>query len=431
MNIPIVVVSYNRADCLKRLLQSLKKASYEVPVKLIISIDGGGTEDVKLLADSFNWQYGTKEVIKHENNLGLRKHILHCGRLAKQYDGVILLEDDLYVAPYFYSYTLKAQQFYKKNELIAGVALYSHQYNETACLPFIAIEDGHDIFFMQLACSWGQCWLSHQWEKFEEWYEINKDRDLSKDESISPDVRLWPATSWKKYFIKYLIEKDKYFVYPRTSYTTNFGDAGEHHNGTNIFQVPLQYGDNKLDFPDFHKSIAKYDSYCEILPESIKSLNSELKEYGFDVNIYGLKKNSFSNNQYVLSRRECKNYIQSYSFSLKPQEMNIIEGCQGRDIFLAKKEDICDYSNFLEHRVLLISDNNKVHPYYYAITPMHYYRFNVQIQAQTEQIQTQTEQIHEIRNCYSYRIGNLVIKPLSIFKSVINKFKKGKLYCDE
>jgi glycosyltransferase involved in cell wall biosynthesis len=223
MNIPIVIPAYNRVECLERLLNSLNKASYNIEVKLILSIDGGGTEGVIKTADSFNWKHGVKEIIKHKVNLGLRNHILQCGRLSNQYDGIILLEDDLYVASNFYNYTIKMQQFYKDTSEIAGVALYSHSYNETACLPFTAIEDGFDVFFMQIACSWGQCWLSSQWNDFDEWYQINKNIDLKVGESLPPDVRLWPDSSWKKYKIKYLIEKNKFYVYPRSSYSTNFG----------------------------------------------------------------------------------------------------------------------------------------------------------------------------------------------------------------
>ena len=74
----IVVVTYNRPDSLKRLLGSLSKARYPDGVPLVISIDGGDSheEEVVKIAGEFPWPHGKKEVICHEKNLGLRKHIL-------------------------------------------------------------------------------------------------------------------------------------------------------------------------------------------------------------------------------------------------------------------------------------------------------------------------------------------------------------------
>ena len=92
----IVVVTYNRPDSLMRLLGSLTKARYPVGVPLIISIDGGDNREKQVvkIAEEFPWPHGKKEVICHEKNLGLRKHILSCGDLTERYDSVIVLEDD-------------------------------------------------------------------------------------------------------------------------------------------------------------------------------------------------------------------------------------------------------------------------------------------------------------------------------------------------
>jgi hypothetical protein len=415
MNIPIVIPAYNRVECLERLLNSLNKASYKIEVKLILSIDGGGTEEVIKTADSFYWKHGDKEIIKNKVNLGLRNHILQCGRLSNQYDGIILLEDDLYVASNFYNYTITMQQFYKDTSEIAGVALYSHNYNETACLPFTAIEDGFDVFFMQMACSWGQCWLSSQWNDFDKWYQINKDVDLKIGENLPPDVRLWPDSSWKKYMIKYLVEKNKFFVYPRSSYSTNFGDAGVNHRGTKIFQVPLQYGSKNYILPKFHESFSKYDSYCEISPESIKNNNYDLVKYYFDVDIYGVKKNSISTNRYVLTTRKCNSSIKSYSRSLKPHEANVIQDIGGNEIFLARKEDVSDYLDFLTYRLSRYSDREFVQAYYYSLTPMHYYCLNGEID----------KEIEKIKNSYSFKVGNSIIKPLRTIKKILNRIIKA------
>ena len=118
LKIPIVIAAYNRLEPLTRLLQSLAKAVYPLDVKLIISIDGGGGNQTIIdTANRFEWKHGEKQVIVHDVNLGLRKHILKCGELTKYYDGIVLLEDDLYVSPYFYTYNVRILNELKCNIL--------------------------------------------------------------------------------------------------------------------------------------------------------------------------------------------------------------------------------------------------------------------------------------------------------------------------
>src|SRR5687768_8098504 len=104
MNSPaIVITAYNRPEGLSRLLKSVADASYDSNnVTLVISIDKSDSNKVYELADSFEWKYGQKKVIKHNEHLGLKEHILRCGDLTDQYGSIILLEDDLIVSPWFY-----------------------------------------------------------------------------------------------------------------------------------------------------------------------------------------------------------------------------------------------------------------------------------------------------------------------------------------
>ena len=80
MAVPIVVVAFNRARSLARLLASLNNAVYEEDnVPLIISIDKGDNQDVLKTAEDFEWKHGQKTVVYQSENLKLRKHILKCG----------------------------------------------------------------------------------------------------------------------------------------------------------------------------------------------------------------------------------------------------------------------------------------------------------------------------------------------------------------
>ncbi|MDT8388641.1 MAG: glycosyltransferase [Thiogranum sp.] len=366
LNIPIVVIAYNRQDSLLRLLTSLDRARYPSAVKLIISIDGGGARGVIDCAQRFAWKHGEKHVIAQERNLGLREHVMRCGRMTRDYDGIVLLEDDIYVSPYFYSYMIQALSAYRDEPRIAGVALYSHRYNETARLPFEPVDDGYDVFFMQIACSWGQGWLRQQWSGFEHWYEKNHDLDLGADRSLPPDVRVWP-TSWKKYFIRYLVETGTYFAYPRLSLSTNFGDSGEHHAGGKLYQVPLLYGETEYRLPALTDSIARYDAWCEIEPEVIRAGLPGLAAEEFAVDLYGMKQEADVAEEHVLTRQPLTTSRMRFGLELKPHELNILENIAGEVLLFGKTADLPAYNPNLERKTSVYRDYVNTCLYYYAM----------------------------------------------------------------
>lgn len=100
--IGILTIGYNRANNLLRLLNSINAATFPTDdVDLLISIDNSGTKDVENAANSFKWLHGRKKIYTYPERLGLRKHILKCGDFLDFYDALVVLEDDLVVAPSF------------------------------------------------------------------------------------------------------------------------------------------------------------------------------------------------------------------------------------------------------------------------------------------------------------------------------------------
>jgi hypothetical protein len=372
MNIPIVIAAYNRDHALSRLLSSLSNAYFTEPVTLIISIDGGGPESVINVARNFDWKFGEKELVEHPENLGLHRHILSCGSLAEQYDGIILLEDDLYVSPWFYDYTIAALEFYKDCISICGISLYSYRYNETSLLPFIPLHDGSHTFFMQVPCSWGQAWLKGHWSAFKNWYKDHCDFNYRNDPSLPPDAANWPATSWKKYFFKYMVEQNKYFVYPVSSYTTNFSDQGQHQKGSNLYQVPIQLvNTSKYVFLDFEESFIKYDAWHELIPECLNRLSGYAFDYEFSVDLHGTKRIESFAGEYVVTSKKCKSHISTFGRCMVPVEMNIINRISGNDIYLARIEQIEDYGD-IDDYILKRARNMENQMYYCPADTINY-----------------------------------------------------------
>jgi hypothetical protein len=342
-SVPIIVVTFNRPHSLKRLLGSLSAAFYSGQVKLIISIDGGGDEETMRVSNEFTWPFGDKDVIRHTKNLGLKEHIIYCAGKSSSYDGVIILEDDLFVSPYFYDLTINAAEFYRNDPRIAGISLYSHGYNETAQFPFVPIQDGSDVFFMQYASSWGQFWTQAQWEGFVTWESTTH----SENVIIPYNIALWPESSWKKSFIRYMVATGRYFVYPRQSLTTNFSEAGQHMMRKEYFlQRPLLQAPKEFSFRKLDDSLAVYDSFNEILSGCLKKMCPPLAMTSFDTDLYGMKGPGDISSEFVLTPQTGRGAVMNFGRELKPMEANIIFNMEGDHFHLVPAGHIGSKGHF-------------------------------------------------------------------------------------
>lgn len=334
----IVAIGYNRPNSMKRLLESIGRAIYkEDDITLIISIDKSEiSNQVAKVADDFNWEHGEKIIRCFDERQGLKKHIIQCGDFSIEYDSVIILEDDLIVSPCYYQYVQEALTFYGTEEniddSIVGISLYSHQWNGFADRFFYPVQNGADVYLGQFSISWGQCWPANQWIEFKKWFLIN-DGKLKNNKHVPERITNFPETSWGKYFAHFMAEKNKYYIVPHTSMSTNFTEVGQHSEATdNVYQVPLLYGEKPFIFKPI-KKLVKYDMFFERLATEYH-YSAEILEKGITIDLYNTK-NDFPENRYLLST-ELKPYkvIGCYGLIIRPQEMNVILSIKGNDIFL-------------------------------------------------------------------------------------------------
>lgn len=353
MSIALVAVAYNRVDSLNRLLSSLEWASYPDSVTLIISIDKSNTTAVETYADEYVWPHGEKRVVKHERNLGLRAHMFSLGTHLDEFDAIVVLEDDVTVAPSFYHYVEACCQKYSKDERIAGISLYSYRLNYITQFPWSPAKSSYDVYMMQIAMSWGQVWMKDSWKAFSTWYEQNKDKPASK--AVPDEVKNWPESSWLKYHIRYCVETNKYFVYPYYALSTNNADIGVNYRMHNtLYQSPMQaFAKENYLLPSFEACEVKYDAYFE--PMFLASYLS-LREEELSANLYGNKpKDTYR--RFVLTALSLPyKVILSFDLEYRPIEMNIMARRYGKDLFLYDTEvpapaprpmDIHDYYNYL------------------------------------------------------------------------------------
>lgn len=328
--ITLVVVGYNREDALKRVLHSLARAEYAYSgVRLVISLDNSGKEEVVRAAEAFVWEHGEKIVLRHPKRLGLRRHIISCGDLTGKYGAVMILEDDLYVSPDFYNYAMKALEKYGAHPKIAGIALNTKRELLESAYPFFPLRMGDDIFFQQFATSWGQVWNERMWKGFRAWYDAHQ--ELPRHPDVPEVVLNYPETSWAKFYQTYIVDTGKYFVYSYDSMTTNFGDAGQHFGAaSSSSQSVLFYGRQDYRMPEFEEGV-KYDIYGE--PAGLGGYLG-VPEEEFTCDMWGRKRPEAYRRYVLSSRRLPYEVLKSFGMQMKPMELNIMEQIEGGGLFL-------------------------------------------------------------------------------------------------
>jgi len=354
----IVIIAFDRAVALSRLLTSLANAVYQggKDIPLVISIDNGGSPDVEVVAGKFVWEHGSKRVIKHNRNLGLREHVLFCGDLSSEYGAVVVLEDDLFVSPYFYEYVNASISFFESSDRVCQISLYSPEINEFARRPFLPVKDGYDNYFIQSASSWGQIWTARYWQGFREWYHQTAKKKYIQWAGVPSMVKDWPESSWKKYFIKYMHERNMFSVYPGVSLTTNWGDDGEHMKSAGVrFQVPLLLANKRYRFCEIESSISQYDAFfepCEVLLKKLAPWCQNIQE-SIEADFYGLKQPCDINSEILVSVKNCSDPTLSFGEQMHPPVSNVIFEVPGKDFAVGKALHFKGLSYKFRFKILL------------------------------------------------------------------------------
>ena len=332
--IAIIVVAYSRPRETRRLVDSICQANFDGDqVDLIVSIDKSNCQQQvhDACADAV-WEHGAYRIIKRENRMGLRPHILSCGEMTEQYDGVIVLEDDLRVAPDFYRYAKSAMAYYDSDERIAQISLYAYGVNEFASRPFYPAKTAWDVYAMQATQSWGECWTRRMWEDFKKspYYSC---ATISPREKIPDNVNKWRETSWKKNFTNYIADTGKYVIYPYVSLTTNYTIAGEHSKGeVPDYHVVMQEGRKEHYSFCPLEQCARYDLFFERVEPILNIPACDGKRVCID--LYGMKKDYADAQILISTSRLPYAVIGEYALTVKPHENNLQMPEQGRGIYV-------------------------------------------------------------------------------------------------
>lgn len=292
MDIPLVLIIYNRYKYTLELINTLKKFKLK---KIYIISDGPKKNQkdimsVKKTRDLVAEKFKKINCIKiySKKNLGLRKRII--SGLNKVFDKekqAIILEDDCIPTKEFFLFTKILLKKFKHNKKVASICGSNH----------LSSWKKKDVYYLQSKYfnSWGWATWSDRWKQinFNPKYLLNK----SNDKKILNVLGSYRALLYWKYILKkllhkkinswaytynyYYFSKKKYHLIPTKNLIKNIG-IGK--NSTNTKILPVKYSfkkftKNKYSFSNLisnRLNSIKYDKEVEDRVFS-KSLKNRIK----------------------------------------------------------------------------------------------------------------------------------------------------------
>lgn len=160
---PILLFVYNRPPHTRQLIESLQANKEAAESPLIIYSDAArddaaraAVEEVRQFIHSISG-FGSVEIIERTENWGLARNIIDgVSTQIERYGRVIVLEDDLLVAPYFLRFMNDALDLYEDEPRIGHIQ--ACDFTQDATLP--------DTFLIKWTGSWGWATWKRAWKHF-------------------------------------------------------------------------------------------------------------------------------------------------------------------------------------------------------------------------------------------------------------------------
>lgn len=250
---PIVLFAYRRPVHFRRCLDSLQKNLLANQSKLFVFVDApqknasaedvAANAEVKKIIPEKQWCREV-ELIAHKEHQGLTKNVTQgIEQVLKEFDRVIVLEDDLVLSPGFLTYMNEALERYANEEKVMHINGYMNPLHLN--LP--------DTFFFNVASSWGwstwrrawQCLNTDLYGIIEELQSRNlvSHFDLNNSGVFYPQLEAnlqGKLQNWAIYWYASVYLKGGYCLTPGKSLVQNtgFDGTGEHCNQTKMFLIP-------------------------------------------------------------------------------------------------------------------------------------------------------------------------------------------------
>lgn len=164
MTAPLAVFAFRRPDRTRELFDSLRANSEASASRIHVFCDGPrdardepGVSATRQVVRSSG--FPDLVVVERERNLGLAASVIDgVTRVCREQGSVIVLEDDLVVAPTFLDYMNRALDRYREDDRVYAVSGYMHP---------VAAPASADASFLPLVSSWGWGTWLRAWSAFD------------------------------------------------------------------------------------------------------------------------------------------------------------------------------------------------------------------------------------------------------------------------
>jgi hypothetical protein len=161
---PIALFTYNRLEETKQTIEALQKNFLANESVLFIFSDGYKNEESKNKVDSVrNYIHNINgfknvNVFESEKNKGLADSIINgVSQVLKDFENVIVLEDDLITSPNFLDFMNQALCFYNNDNSVCSISGYTMNLKSLKNLS-------KDFYFGYRSSSWGWATWKNVWE---------------------------------------------------------------------------------------------------------------------------------------------------------------------------------------------------------------------------------------------------------------------------
>jgi hypothetical protein len=251
MNAPIAIFIFKRPEHTRQMLKALANNSEFEKSEIIVFCDGPRDAKEKpqveaarkVLIDYF-WHPQMKIIIR-EVNMGLSHSIIGgVSEILKEFDRVIVIEDDLITSPHFLRYMNDGLNIY--SEVVKVASIHGYVYPVGKKLP--------ETFFLRGADCWGWATWRRAWAEFKPsgsiLLEELRARGLTHlfdlDDSFGftnmlEDQVKGRNDSWAVRWHASTFLKEMFTLYPGRSLVANIGNdaTGTHHGLTDDYNVVL------------------------------------------------------------------------------------------------------------------------------------------------------------------------------------------------
>jgi Glycosyl transferase family 2 len=250
---PIVLFVYNRPDHTRRTLAALAANPLAVESDLIVYADGPKKPEHQASVDAAREVvrsargFKSVEIVERQANLGLANSIISgVTEVCSARGRVIVVEDDLIVAPEFLAFLNAGLDRYRSEQSVLEISGYGYPAHD---------QSTPQTFFLPMVSCWGWATWSRAWAAFDPKMsalsQLDDDpgarRRFNVDDTydyygMACQQRQGKIDSWGIRWQLSLFAHDGLVLYPRNSLVYNAGvDAsGTHGSGQTAFQRKLE-----------------------------------------------------------------------------------------------------------------------------------------------------------------------------------------------